>query len=59
MYIFNVSSEPKNKKYFLNCVTSGFCRNVNEICALVAYYTTQNDISLPRSRDRTVVPKRR
>ena len=38
------------------CVTSGFRRQVDEICALLGYYAAYSDNSLPTFRDNLSVP---
>jgi hypothetical protein len=41
------------------CVTSGFCREVHEICALLGYYSSYSGNSLPTFRDNIWVPSSR
>jgi hypothetical protein len=38
------------------CVISGFRRDVDEICALLGYYTALNGSSVPTFRDNLSVP---
>jgi hypothetical protein len=38
------------------CVIAGFSRSVNEICALLGFYTAQNGSLLPTFRDNLSVP---
>jgi hypothetical protein len=40
-------------------VISGFRRYVDEICALLGYYTASNDNPLPTFRDNVLVPSSR
>jgi hypothetical protein len=40
-------------------VISGFRRDADEICALLAYYTASNVNPLPTFRDNVLVPYRR
>jgi hypothetical protein len=49
--------EPRNRER--KCVISGFHRGVNEMCALLRFYTAQNGSFLPTFRDKQSVPSSR
>jgi hypothetical protein len=51
-------TQPENKQFF-SALILGFCRDVDEICGLLGYYTASCGNYLPTLRENVSVPSSR